>query len=128
MTVFFFFFFYFLVFHFIANEKSYLKLDITHQTPIRYTVHLCAALGVYILEEIRNKTFIYGPYCNLSIFDALSGKTFLFYSHGKSLQIITYHFNFDLEPAFRMRLRVSKSNCQGIANVCLLFSKLTPLR
>ena len=116
------------VFHFFTTARSYLKLEIKQQSPIKYTLHLCATLGIYILEEIRNETFIYGPYCNLSVFDALNGNTFLFYSHEESLKIITYHFNFDLEPVFKMRLKVSKNNCQGIANVCLLFSKLTPIR
>ena len=116
------------IFTFSTHRRSYIKLQIQHQSPIQYILHLCGALGLYIVEEVRNQSFIYGPNCNQSGHDALSGSNFVYYSHGNSLKVITYYFSSHLEPSFKMRIEVMENSCQGIANICFLFSMLTPQR
>ena len=113
---------------FVTNRTSFIEVQITQRSPIRYTFHLCGAFGVYIIEKINSTRMTYGPYCNLTEFDALSGEKFSFYSHGENLQIVLYHFNPILQPDFNIRLKVFKTKCQGIVNICFLFSRLTPER
>ncbi len=115
------------IFTFLTNNK-FVKAQITQMSPIQYTFHLCGALGVYIYEEINGTSMSYEPYCNLTEFDALSGDTFSFYSHGKSLKVIAYHFNPGKEHIFTTSIKVMNSKCQGIANICFLFTRLTLIR
>ncbi len=111
-----------------TTDGNFLTLSIKQMSNIRYMIDLCGIVGIYILEEVHNKSLTYGPHCNKSKFDALSGDTFEFYSHTNHLTIVVYNFNSLLELIFSMKLHVHQSKCQGVANICFFFSKLTPER
>ena len=112
----------------LHTESNFLTIKIKQLSNIRHMINLCGIVGMYILEEVHDMTLTYGPYCNTSKFDALNGDTFEFYSHTKNVTIVFYNFNPILEPTFLIKLHAHQSKCQGVANVCYLFSRLTPDR
>ncbi len=111
-----------------ASDSNFLTISIKQISNIRHMINLCGIVGMYILEEVHDKALTYGPYCNMSKFDALSGDTFEFYSHTNYVTIVVYNFNPLLEPTFSMKVYVYQSKCQGVPNICFFFSKLTPER
>lgn len=106
----------------------FLKVGIRQTSEIVFKTHMCGILGMYVAETAKGKDLFYGPYCNLSEFDVLNGNDFEFVSYTKKLNLITYNFHPALEPFSVVNVSVQLGKCQGVANVCFMFSFLTPPR
>ncbi len=93
-----------------TTGSKLLTIKIKQKSNIKYMINLCGIVGMYILEEVHNKTLTYGPHCNMSKFDALTGDTFEFHSHTNCITIVLYNFNPVLEPNFLINIHAHQNN------------------
>ncbi len=108
-----------------VDGGQFIQLSLESNISVKYKMHFCGIVGFFILEPSVSG-LSYGPYCNLTDSDLLNKQSYSFYSHSKSLQMVTFNFRPDLEPSIGIVLKAIKSKCQGVTNVCFAFSARTP--